>query len=421
MRRLDAHRSWLLYCSGEGLATSLGWTLIAVYYVRDVHMSPLQLVLVGTALEVGYFLFEVPTGLLADTYSRRASIIVAQVVMGIATLGMALTHSFAVIAALAAFEGFGWTFKSGATDAWLADEVGLDNVGRSYQRGAQLGRFLSVPGIVVAVVLGSVDLRLPIIAGGAVWIASGVVLAFVMPEDGFRPAPRGALGRAAVLAQTGRDGARLIRARPILLMIVGITLFGGLWSEGVDRLWEAHFLRDVGVPKLLGLSSVVWFGVLSLGVLLLAIVAAQPLIRRLEAASAASMARALLVFDAIMLAGTLGFALAGRFAFAVAAYWTIMVSRSLAGPVSSAWLNVNIDDSRVRATVISITSLGDSVGEWGGGPALGVIGNAFGIRAALVTAGAALSPALALYARAIRHHGAEPELEELPQAVEAGA
>jgi DHA3 family tetracycline resistance protein-like MFS transporter len=421
VRRLDAHRSWLLYSGGEGLATSLGWTLIAVYYVRDVHMSPLQLVLVGTALEVGYFLFEVPTGVLADTYSRRASIIASQVIMGLATLGMALTHDFAVIAALAAFEGFGWTFKSGATDAWLADEVGLGNVGRSYQRGAQIGRLLSVPGIVAAVALGSIDLRLPIVAGGALWIAAAVVLAFVMPEQGFRPAPRGALGRAASLVQTGRDGARLIRARPILLVIVGITVFGGLWSEGVDRLWEAHFLRDVGVPKLFGLSSVVWFGVLSLGVLLLAIVVAQPLIRRLEQANAASMARSLLLFDAVMLGGTLAFAFAGRFALAVAAYMTIMVSRSLAIPVSAAWLNVNVEDSRIRATVISITSLGDSVGEWGGGPALGVLGNAFGIRTALAAAGAALAPALALYGRAIRHHGTEPELEELPQAVQAGA
>jgi hypothetical protein len=75
----------------------------------------------------------------------------------------------------------------------------------------------------------------------------------------------------------------------------------------------------------------------------------------------------------------------------------------------------------VRATVISMTNLGDSVGEWGGGPALGVIGDALGIRAALATAGAALSPALLLYGRAIKHHGREPELAELPQPVQAGA
>jgi MFS transporter, DHA3 family, tetracycline resistance protein len=76
------------------------------------------------------------------------------------------------------------------------------------------------------------------------------------------------------------------------------------------------------------------------------------------------------------------------------------------------WLNQQITDSSVRATVISFAGQADAVGEAGGGPLLGAVGNAFGIRAALVAGGLVLSPALALYARAIRHHGREPELEE---------
>ena len=127
------------------------------------------------------------------------------------------------------------------------------------------------------------------------------------------------------------------------------------------------------------------------------------------------------VVDAVLVAGTLGFALAGNFVLALLAFWAISVARSVGGPVLSAWPNVNIDDSRVRATVISMTNLGDSVGEWGGGPVLGAVGNVFGIRAALASASAALSPALLLYGRAIRHHGRERELEELPEAVQAGA
>jgi DHA3 family tetracycline resistance protein-like MFS transporter len=84
----------------------------------------------------------------------------------------------------------------------------------------------------------------------------------------------------------------------------------------------------------------------------------------------------------------------------------------LQGPVYATWLNVSIDDSSVRATVISMTNLGDSAGEWGGGPALGVLGNAFGIRAALAASAGALVPALFLYGRALRHQGVEPELAE---------
>jgi hypothetical protein len=82
--------------------------------------------------------------------------------------------------------------------------------------------------------------------------------------------------------------------------------------------------------------------------------------------------------------------------------------------VHSTWLNSNIDDSSVRATVISMTNLGDSAGEWGGGPALGLAGNLFGIRAALAAGAATLAPALALYGLALRRDSDEPLIEVAP-------
>ena len=96
------------------------------------------------------------------------------------------------------------------------------------------------------------------------------------------------------------------------------------------------------------------------------------------------------------------------------AYWGICVARSL-GSVYSTWLNANIEDSSVRATVISMTNLGDSAGEWGGGPALGVVGNAFGIRAALATGAAALTPALLLYGLALRRGDEKKTFDVVPQ------
>ena len=402
MTRLDAHRTWLLYAGLTGLAMSTGWTVAAVYFVREVGMGPLELVLAGTALEVAYFLFEVPTAVVADTYSRRASVVVAQVVMGAAFV---LTGAYAevwVVLAAAALMGFGWTFKSGAEDAWLADEAGPERMARSFQRGAQVERALALAGIALAVGLALVDLRLPIVVGGLLFVALGLLLALLMPETGFRPAPRGELGRARALVRTGRDGGRLVRTRPILLLIVGITFFGGMWSEGVDRLWEAHLLVDVGVPRLGSLDPILWFGVLNAGALLLALAVAQPLVPRFERAGRDAMARILLVLDSLLIAATLAFALAGSFLLAVAAFWAIDVARSLSHPVWATWLNANVDDSRVRATVISITNLGDSAGEWGGGPALGAVGSAYGMRTALSVGALVLAPALWLYGRAIR-------------------
>ena len=83
------------------------------------------------------------------------------------------------------------------------------------------------------------------------------------------------------------------------------------------------------------------------------------------------------------------------------------------------WLNRQISDSSVRATVISIVGQSDAIGQAGGGPALGAIGNVWGIRAALVSGALLLAPAVGLFGRALGRGGAEPELEALPAPADA--
>lgn len=53
------------------------------YHIENVHMNPLQLILVGTALEAVCFTFEIPTGIVADVYSRKLSIIIGLLLIGI--------------------------------------------------------------------------------------------------------------------------------------------------------------------------------------------------------------------------------------------------------------------------------------------------------------------------------------------------
>ena len=72
----------MVYAARWSFVGALSWTTAAVYLVREVGMTPLQLVLTGTALEVSYFLFEIPTGVVADLYSRRLSLVIAAVVSG---------------------------------------------------------------------------------------------------------------------------------------------------------------------------------------------------------------------------------------------------------------------------------------------------------------------------------------------------
>src|SRR4030081_1460406 len=102
-------------------------------------MSPLQLVLVGTFMELTIFICEVPTGIVADVVSRKLSIVIGYLVMGTAIVFCgAVAQPWAVMVAWAVW-GFGYTFTSGATDAWLADEIGVDYVRSVFWRWLDVG------------------------------------------------------------------------------------------------------------------------------------------------------------------------------------------------------------------------------------------------------------------------------------------
>jgi MFS transporter, DHA3 family, tetracycline resistance protein len=415
--RAEPTQVWYLLRAGSALGDTLVWVLAPIYFVTSVGMSPLQLVLVGTFMELTVFVFEVPTGIVADVYSRRLSTVIGFVVMGASIVFVgSVPEAWAVIVGWSVW-GFGYTFTSGATDAWLADEIGAENVRPVYLRSAQISRIVALIGIAASVGLGLVALWLPIVIGGCVIAATGFALAFVMPETGFKPAPRReAEGHVRAMTRTGRTGVKLVRRTPLLLMILGISASWGAWSEGYDRLAEAHIIRDVGLPSFVGLSFIVWFGLIYASSLLLSIFVARPANRRLEHAGQLTVTRILLTLNVGLIGSVVIFGLAGMFWLAVLAMLLTNVARSLAMPLFTSWLNQSITESTVRATVMSITNQADAVGQWTGGPAIGAIGNAFGIRAALVTGAFLLSPALGLYSRALRHGGREPELEAIAEA-----
>jgi len=391
------------------------WVVMAVYLVRDLHLSPLELVLMGTVMEAAVFLFEVPTGVVADTYSRRLSLVIGYLGMGVAWVGVGLVSAPWLIIALWAFWGFSYTFTSGAEQAWITDEVGSDRVGGIFLRAARFGQVGAVVGLLLQVAVGSASLRAGVILGGAFTIACGLGCLALMPETGFRRQPRAERGSAlAEMRTTAVAGARYAWAAPVILLLIAVDFFTGMSSEAFDRLKEAHFLRDIGLPAVGDLSPVVWFGIFWLVGMGLGFIGTTWLIRRFSRGGRRIVARSLLALAALQLVAMLVFALTGNTWLAIAALLGVFFARDLAWPLYAIWLNEQITDSSVRATVLSISGQADAIGQTAGGPVLGVIGNVWGIRAALTAGAIAIVPTLGLYGRAMGHAGAEPELEELP-------
>ena len=85
--------------------------------------------------------------------------------------------------------GLGFTFTSGATTAWIADEVGQERLSAALLRGTQAYLIGGLVGISLAVALSSLSRGLPVVVGGAMFVALASLLALTMPERGFTRVP----------------------------------------------------------------------------------------------------------------------------------------------------------------------------------------------------------------------------------------
>ncbi|HEX7248332.1 MAG TPA: hypothetical protein VF351_09560, partial [Actinomycetota bacterium] len=94
MRRLRPETTYLVYAVGEGFSFHLLSVLFSVFLIVELDLGPLQLLLMGTVLEGTYLLFEVPTGIVADTVSRRLSVVIGLLGTGVAFLLLGVSGSF---------------------------------------------------------------------------------------------------------------------------------------------------------------------------------------------------------------------------------------------------------------------------------------------------------------------------------------
>src|SRR5207248_2212840 len=282
-------------------ATAVGWVVFDLFLVRDLKLSPLELILMGTVMEATIFVFEIPTGIVADTYSRRLSLIVGFVGMGAAVVLVGASSTAWVVIALWGLWGLSYTFTSGAFQAWIADEVGAESVGSLFLRGKRVGFAGALAGLALGVAIGVWSLRAAVIVTGAIELSCGLVCIVAMPETGFRRRPRAEREHALrELWTTAASGMRFVRGQTLVLILV--------------------------------------------------------------------------VFTLATIAGQTAFALAPGFWVVMVVFLAALLARGLLAPLYTTWLNRQISDSSIRATVLSISGQADAIGQATGGPVLGVVG-----------------------------------------------
>nr|WP_306422557.1 MFS transporter [Paenarthrobacter aurescens] len=378
-------RVYLTLTLGNTVAASFIWG-INTLFLLDAGLNNLEAFAANAFFTAGMVLFEVPTGVIADGWGRRTSFLLGTVTLAVSTylyyVMWQISAPFWMWAAVSVLLGLGFTFFSGAVEAWLVDALRFSG----YQGGLEpvLGRGQMVQG--VAMLVGSVaggviaqatNLGVPFLLRVAVLLAMFAVAFGLMHDVGFTPerSPRPLRAVRTVLTASIDNGLKNPPVRYVMMAApfsagVGIYVFYAL---------QPYLLDLFGDPKaysIAGLAAAIVAGSQILGGWL------APHARQLFHKRTSVLILAGLVGGVILL--VLGVIHLFWVALVLLALWAVV--GSAATPVRQAYVNDMIP-SKQRATVLSFDSLMGSSGGVVIQPLLGRGADLYGYPASLAVAG----------------------------------
>jgi len=377
---------YLTLLLGNTLAASFIWG-INTLFLLDAGLTNFEAFAANAFFTAGMVIFEIPTGVVADTIGRRASYLLGTITLSLSTALywlLWLWHSPFVWWALASMLlGLGFTFFSGAVDAWLVDALTV--TGYTGTLEAVFGRGLVVTGVAMFAgsVLGGViaqatNLGVPFLLRAGVLVLMFVFAFIAMRDLGFTPdKTMGPLkATRTILSQSIEHG---MRKRSVRYVILSAPFASGVGIYAFYAL-QPYLLQLYGDPKAYSIAGLA-AAILSLAQVAGGIVA--PRLRRMFAKRTTTVIGASLGSIAVLV--LLGLTAFFWFAVVLLVVWGFVYA--VAGPVRQAYLNDMIP-SKQRATVLSFDSLFGSLGGVVIQPALGRAADLWGYGTSLVIGGA---------------------------------
>ncbi|HZW40940.1 MAG TPA: MFS transporter, partial [Agromyces sp.] len=254
---------------GNTLAASFIWG-INTLFLLDAGLTNLEAFAANAFFSLGMFLFEIPTGVVADTVGRRASYLLGTVTLAVTTLLYWLLwvweSPFWAWAIVSMLLGLGFTFFSGAVDAWLVDALQATEYRGSLEtvfgRATIVGSVAMLAGSVLGGIVAQVtNLGVPFLIRGGVLLLMFVVAAMLMRDLGFTPergaGPLKATGnvlRASIRYGLGNPPVRWLMLATPFTTGVGFYVFYALQPYLLE-LWG-----DEGAYSIAGLAAAILSG-----------------------------------------------------------------------------------------------------------------------------------------------------------------
>ncbi|MFF0271478.1 MFS transporter [Kribbella sp. NPDC004536] len=334
-----------------------GWWLVtSVYLVVDAGLSPAELVLIGSVQGVFSLVFEVPAGVVADTVSRKWSLVISQVLMGTAMLATGLVTAFPALLATQVLWGVSWTFASGSDVALITDE--LDDPARInlvLTRAARAQLTGAATGLVLLGLLAWTTRRdVTIVIAGVAMMSLAIYIAVRFTEHNFVPTRT---ARWSASWTTFRRGITLVRRSRAIVLIFAATFLVNGASDAAGRLAQKRLL-DLGLPT--APDPILWFTGLGVIGLVIGAVVLRLATRRINGSHAATdyaLAAVVGVLSMLLLA----FA-RDPVAGAVAVVLLNGIVTPLTRVISTIWVNTRTT-ADVRATTHSFLAQLEYLGE----------------------------------------------------------
>lgn len=382
-RRVE--RTYLALTLLTTLASSFIWGINTIFLL-DAGLSNVEAFAANAFFTAGMVLFEIPTGVVADTRGRRLSYVLGTMTLVVSTLLYLLMWQvqapFWGWAIASVLLGLGFTFFSGATEAWLVDALAasgfrghLEHVfGRAQSVGGAAMLTGSLAGGVVAQVT---NLGVPYLLRAALLAVATLVALRYMVDIGFTPQRASPVEAVrTVVSASVRHGFGNPPVR--WLMIAGMFTGGtGIYVFYAAQPYLLELFGDPSAYSIAGLAAAIFAGVQILGGLLV------PYARRLFRRRT----------DALLLSGVVGVAsllllgITSSFVLALVLLSAWSLLSTVARPMRAAYVNAIIP-SDARATVLSFDSLLSSGGAVVAQPALGRVADEGGYGLSYVVAGA---------------------------------
>jgi MFS family permease len=395
-------RTYYVLTAGNTLAASLIWGINTIFLL-DAGLTNFQAFAANACFTAGMVLFEIPTGIVADRWGRRVSFLCGTLTLAASTafyvLLWQLRSPFSWWAIVSALLGLGFTFFSGATEAWLVDALTatrfdgqLESV---FARGQVVSGAMMLSGSVAGGYLAELtNLGVPYVARAAILVGVFVLAFFAMHDIGFTPDrdERPLTEMRQILGSSVEHGLKVPAVRAIMLAGmfsggVGIYVFYALQPYLLD-LWGNQ--RAYGIA---GLVAAIGAGAQIIGGLL------TPRVRR--AFRRRTSALLILQVLSVLMLAVIG--LIGSFWVVVVAMTLSSLAESASRPIRQAYLNGMIP-SQQRATILSFDSLITSAGGIVAQPLLGKSADVWGYQASylLSAAGTAIALPFIVMARSLK-------------------